>query len=240
QGEIVVAWQQSDGSNERIYRSVCSNGARDKQGAVSPSGEDASNPQVAVNGSGEVVVVWQQSKTAIYMTRYSNAAWSAPVSVSFEGETTTTIPDEPRVAMAENGRTVVIWQQAGLIKKIEYDSGVLSTPVIVSQNNPGSSFTADFHSIAMDRTGNTIIVWRLFDGAFHRVYMNEYRDGSWAAVQAVSQAGYETMDPQVAMDGNGNAVIVWLQGTGGAYRVFMCEYRRGAWSTPAAMRRTSE
>ncbi len=64
-GDAVVVWWQSDGSYKQIFKSEYRSGAWTHPASlsdnVSPDGQSTYRPQVAVNASGDAVIVWQQS-----------------------------------------------------------------------------------------------------------------------------------------------------------------------------------
>ena len=63
-GDAVIVWQQSDGANGQVYRSEYRNGSwSDPTGLldnISPDGQDAFIPQVALSDNGDAVIVWIQ------------------------------------------------------------------------------------------------------------------------------------------------------------------------------------
>jgi hypothetical protein len=98
----------------------------------------------------------------------------------------------------------------------------------------------EYVEVAMNgKTGDTIVVWQQYDGFNYRVYMKEYRNGSWAAAKRITDDavfGTGTHDeeyPHVAIDESGNAIIVWQCDDGCYSQIFISEYRNGSWSHPA-------
>jgi len=101
-----------------------------------------------------------------------------------------------------------------------------------------SNYSLPIHQMAMDSHGNAIIVWEQYDGFNHRIYISEYRNGTWThpadlAADAISLAGSDASWPHVAMDDHGNAIIVWEQYVGSNNQIYMSEYRNGSWTHPA-------
>jgi hypothetical protein len=76
-GEAVIVWPQSDGAKNQIFRSEYRNGLwadpKDLSDNISPNGEDATEPDVALNSSWNALIVWQQSDGAnsqIFLSEY--------------------------------------------------------------------------------------------------------------------------------------------------------------------------
>jgi hypothetical protein len=58
-GDAVIAWQRSDGANERIQaRTLSAAGVLDSIETLSEAGEDAFDPRLAVDADGNAVVTW--------------------------------------------------------------------------------------------------------------------------------------------------------------------------------------
>ena len=64
-GDAVIVWTQSDGSNRQVFKSEYRSGVWTNPSGlddnISPDGQDAYYPQVATNSSGEAGIVWYQS-----------------------------------------------------------------------------------------------------------------------------------------------------------------------------------
>ncbi len=81
---------------------------------ISPDGQDAAYPQVAMDDNGNAVIVWDQSdgiNSQIFKSEYRNGAWTNPAlltdNISQDGQSA----DSPQVAMDNNGNAVIVWQQ---------------------------------------------------------------------------------------------------------------------------------
>ncbi len=205
---------------------------------ISPDGADTYDHQVAMDGSGNAVIVWEQDGR-IFKSEYRDGAWTHP-----EDPTNYISPPEwhayePQVAMDGSGNTVIVWRQCcasfDQIFMSEYRDGAWSDPASISPEG-GVAEHASEPQVAMDDSGSAVIVWYQQDGSFARIFMSEYRDGAWTHPEIgafISPAGDgNAFYPEVAMDGSGNAVIVWYQYVGGVSRIFKSEYRDGEWTDP--------
>ncbi len=109
-GHAVVVWQRFEGTNWRIQaRRRSAAGALSTERTLSPAGQDALNPQVAVDQDGDAVLVWSRidpQYERIQATRWP--ATGAPSAVQ------TISPAEqhaffPQVAVDRDGDAVVVW-----------------------------------------------------------------------------------------------------------------------------------
>jgi mRNA-degrading endonuclease HigB of HigAB toxin-antitoxin module len=247
-GNVLVVWEQEDGSNDQIFMSEYRNGSwsdpADLTDNISPDGQHARDPQVAMDANGNAIIVWRQndgSNDQIFMSEYRNGSWSHPAdlsdNISPDGQTARA----PQVAMDSNGNAIIIWRQNdggnNQIFMSEYRNGSWSHPADLTDNISPDGQNALDSQVAMDSGGNAIVVWRQNDGSNEQIFKSEYRNGSWShpadLTDSISPDGQDADDPQVAMDSNGNAIVVWEQNDGGNYQTFMSEYRNDSWSHPA-------
>ncbi len=209
---------------------------------ISPGGESANNPQVAMGNSGNAVITWAQSDGAndqIFISEYRNDTWTFPTAlsdnISPNGENATV----PRVAMDDNGNTIVVWQQdVSTIPQIfisEKRDGAWSFPSGLTDNISPDTQNAVFPQVAMDNRGNAVITWLQFDGANDQVFMSEYRNDSWkhpsGVTDNISPDTFTAYSPYIAMDTNGNSIITWTQDSGAEIRAYKSEYRIGSWTS---------
>ena len=109
-GDATAVWMHDDGSHlvvEGAYRPE--QGEWEEATLVSAPGEEGGNPQVAVDGKGDSLVVWrggdegEEFARAAY--RPAGGSWSEPVDVSTEGERVQSL----RAALDPEGNAIVAW-----------------------------------------------------------------------------------------------------------------------------------
>ncbi len=252
-GNTVIVWDQYDGSNWQIFKSEYRNGIWTNPASltdnISPDGQNAWYPQVAVDNNGNAIIVWHQcdySTCQIFKSEYRNGTWINPVSISPRGK----VAWSSQVAMDDNGNAVIVWQQyedngKEQIFKSEYRNGTWNTELLTNNIISPNGKTNDPHpQVAMDNNGNAVIVWHQCDDYNNsncQIFKSEYRNGIWtnpaSLTDNISSDGQNAYYyPQVAMDDNGNAVIVWNQYDGnGNHQIFKSEYRNGTWINPASL-----
>jgi hypothetical protein len=249
-GNAIITWYQSDISNFQIFKSEYRGGVWTYPSSlldnISPDGQSADSPQVAMDNNGNAIITWQQydgSKYQIFKSEYRGGVWTHPSipsdNISPDGQSAYS----PQVAMDNNGNAIITWQQYDgsnyQIFKSEYRGGVWTHPSSLSDNISPDGQTASNPRVAMDNSGNAIIVWEQSDGADFQIFKSEYRSGIWthplSLSDNISPDGQDAWYPQVAMDNNGNAIITWEQSDGSTSQIFKSEYRSGVWTHPSSL-----
>jgi mRNA-degrading endonuclease HigB of HigAB toxin-antitoxin module len=144
--------------------------------------------------------------------------------------------------MDNNGNAIIVWYQYNnssnyQVFKSEYRSDSWIHPADLDDTISMDGQHVHDPRVAMDDNGNAIIAWRQDDGSLWRIFMSEYRSGSWTHPadlnDNISPGGTSAITPKVAMDNNSEAVIVWEQLDGTKIQAFISEYRNGSWIHPA-------
>ena len=253
-GNAIIVWYEFDGSNYQIFKSEYRNGSWTNPSNlldnISPNGQDAYTPHVAMDNIGNAIIVWRQwggDTWQIYKSEYRSGSWTHPSSladdnISIDGYSAL----DPLVAMDNNGNAIIVWYQSdgvnNQIFKSEYRSDTWTHPSGLTDNISPNGYDATDPHVAMDDNGNAIIVWSQYDGTNTQILKSEYRSGSWTNPSGSSESinpngtvtdGQPAGSPQVAMDNNGNAIIVWWQSDGTYFNVYKSEYRSGSWVNPS-------
>ncbi|HRU55064.1 MAG TPA: hypothetical protein P5245_11230, partial [Candidatus Sumerlaeia bacterium] len=238
-GNAIIVWQQSDGSKNQIFMSEYRGGVWTHPGGlsdnISPDGQDADNPQVAMDNNGNAIIVWKQyegsSSNQIFMSEYRNGVWIHPQNISDYISIVHQNAHDPQVAMDDNGNAIIVWMQNdGANDQIfmsEYRRGAWKHPASRSDNISPDKQSAYLPQVAMDNNENAVIVWQQIDGSKRQIFKSECWGGVWKHPSGlsdnISPDGQEGLGPQVAMDDNGNAIIVWQQFDGLKNQIFKSE-----------------
>jgi hypothetical protein len=186
----------------------------------------ATQPVMAVDASGNVVVAWSQAGNIMTINKPFGAAWSYV--------TTFTIPlsDNPSIAIG-NGVTTVVWHAfiSGFDQIMASTSTSLgsafSTPVYLLQViNAGHNH--NYPKVTVDFKGNSIAVWFRSDlgGTYHTDYINVVLIGaqlisgatSWnlpVQVSDVEMRNPKDLRIKCQFDNAGNCYVAWTMSTTG-------------------------
>jgi len=174
--------------------------------------EEAEGPRVAVDATGDAVVVWTASTGGGEVVRGSSrpagGSWSAPTELSPPGGGGV---EWPVVAIDPEGDTVAVWTATvGAEKVIEAVSrpagGSWSPPAVVSTGGGLSSEA----QVAIDAQGEAVAVWDQSAAGKEFVRSSSRPSGgAWSAPVDVSLTGSGVSEPTVGVDADGDAVSVW-------------------------------
>jgi len=222
-GDATAVWMHYDGGGPVVESSY-----RPEQGEwgeptlVSEPGEAGGNPQVAVDGDGDSLVVWRgedEGKAFVRAAyRPAEGSWSAPVNVSDEGEQVVAL----RAAVDPDGNAIVAWS-GSFGKEGEYD--VVRTaykpagegweePVDLSEEG-ANGYVND---VVFNQSGNAAILWLRWDGITWSIDAAYRPKGEeWEEPVRLSEEGRDGMDPVLVLDApgsataaDGDATAVWI------------------------------
>ena len=181
---------------------------------------DAENPAVAVDGSGNALAVWKQRTYSgmrdILANRYvPGTGWGAAELIEDDD---TNSASEPVISVNDEGCAVAVWL---------HGSGSLSN-VRANRYNPESGWgtaelieTEDYGNayspcVAIDNEGNVAAAWHHYDDANNRYNLLSnfnYYGNAWQPgfVELLEKGTSNAFYPQIAFDDDGNAIAVWLQ-----------------------------
>ncbi len=250
-GDAVIVWSQRQ-SNEplttQIYKSEFRNGVwmhpAGFQDHISLDGLPTSDCRVAMDGSGNTIVAWQQDGH-IFISEYRGGIWTHPA-----GPTDYISPDggeaeKPQIAMSNNGDAIIVWDESNPAEynthsfKSEYRGGAWKHPNDINDHIHQAGKWSSGAQAAMNDRGEAIIAYLGNDSNDDRmVFKSEYRNERWWEPSNLDD--YLSLDtiypftPQVAMNNQGYAVITWSQpDLTNWYQIFKSELRNGVWTTPS-------
>ena len=211
-GGAIVVWTRHNGSKDVAQAAVKPPGEPwGTPVTLSEASQEASEPQVAMDPTGDAVVVWRQFNGSDYVVQAAvkpaGEPWSTPATLSEAGQEAS----EPQVAMDPTGDAVVVWRQFNgsdyVVQAAVKPAGEpWSTPATLSEAGQEASQP----HVAVDGAGEATTVWRSYNGSDHVIQASEEPAGElWSKPARLSEPGQETYEPQVAVDGAGNATAVW-------------------------------
>lgn len=206
-GDAFAIWEDGGGANIRIQAAVRPAGGEWQAPiAISPAGENASHPRLAVDPQGEAVAVWVGADELIQASiRPPGGEWGSALALSAAGEAS-----EPAVAISAEGEsTVVWWRFNGTDPTIQASThpsgGAWQTPQNLS---PGTA-EAEQPEVATDPAGNAVAVWEEATKVL-KSSVHEIGHPIWhPSIEVAPAPGVPLFSPQLAVDQSGNAVAVW-------------------------------
>jgi Ca2+-binding RTX toxin-like protein len=233
-GNVLVVWQGRDSSGAGIFGqwfSPTGVALKEEFRVNTTTLGDQISPDVAIDGLGTAIVVWQSSGQdssgwGVYSTRLDPVS-GAMADITPSGDTrvnTSTAGDQqsPQIAAAGNGQFVIAWQSPGPLVEGEASVEIfarryssLGTPVADEfRVNAVAEKDQILPDVALDADGDAIFVWQ-----------SEGQQGSGSDVFARRMNAAGTLQntdfivnitserpqrlPAVSMNGNGDFLVTW-------------------------------
>jgi hypothetical protein len=179
-GNAMVVWRQWDGST---YWNIHANRYDAQAGTwggvvlLEALNETTDNPKVAMDASGNAIVVWDQydgTYNRIHTNRYDalTDTWEGAVIIDAGANNA----NDPQVAIDARGNAIVVWQQWGgtayniYANRYNFLTGLWGEAVEI---DAGAKDAYD-PQVVLDLTGNALVVWDQWDGTYNRIYANRY------------------------------------------------------------------
>jgi hypothetical protein len=219
-GDSVLAWQRSDGFDQRIEaRTMTETGALGPVMTLSAAGEDAIDPRVGVDDDGNGVIAWE---------RYDGSDWRVQVrplsEASVLGATQTLSAAgnqnaDPDIAVDEAGDAVIVWRNGTdqrIVGRTRDANGVLGARTWFSDAG-GDAYGP---RVDIDGDGDAVAAWLRHDGTNYRAQVRPVSNaGVFGADQTISDAGADAVGVEVAVDIDGDATLAWARWDGANDRV---------------------
>ena len=191
---------------------------------------NANSPTVAMDSSGNAIVVWHQYDSTNGSARQN--AWSNTYVVGVGWGTAELIETGagdafwPQTAMDATGNAIAVWTQydgaSYSVWANRYVVGVGWGIAELIETGAGNVWS---QQVAMDGTGNAVAVWTQYDGATYSVWTNRYVVGvGWGIAELIQTEVRYALDPQIAVDYTGNAIAVWAQSDGSRNNIWANRY----------------
>lgn len=218
-GYATVTWQRFDVDHYQIEVATYAHGIWSPAVVLSDSTHNAYNPQVAVNGQGDAIVVWFEDDNGILRVYGSKRA----VGADWQDSQLISAADAqlarfPQVVMNHDGNIIIMWEQydgqnwriatcAGLFSRSTW-----STTTFVSAAGH-DAFDPD---IAIDQYGSALATWMFYDSqTIKRIQVArcDAKSKTWTSVSEqplLSGASSDSQSPQIAYNSNsGQIVVAW-------------------------------
>jgi hypothetical protein len=218
-GRAVAVWQRRDGFNTIVQSSFLASvggGVWSKPVDLSAKGENAKEPQLGVDGAGNVVAVWTrlEGTDTIAQTAFgsSGGAWGAAKDLSKAGGDA----KEPQIALDPGGGAVAVWSRTvggvATVQAAEMAPGGGTWLEALDLTGAGEDATEPDVALA---GGRAVAVWSLGSaGPYTSIESREKPNGgAWQPTQDLTQPGLTqtVVTPHVVIDPRGNAEAAWAR-----------------------------
>ncbi len=207
-GDTVVAWTRGEGSDGVVQASFRpAGGSFGAPVSLSPGGESATAPRVAIDDAGNATVVWDRYNGALEVVEEAtrpaaSGSFSKAAVLSNEAEPAI----QPFAAMNAEGDTAVTWTASNgadqLVQvAVRPAGGTFDKAVSVSAEGANAAFP----QVALDGRGDPGVVWTLdFGGDLVVQYAAGTPLGTFPTVQDLA---FESWAPSIAEDPAGDTLV---------------------------------
>jgi hypothetical protein len=231
-GNALAVWRQSDGTRNNAWanRFTPASGWGTATLIETNNSGQVYNVQIAMNASGNAMVVWQQfdgvSHDNIWANRYTpGTGWGSAELIEGDSAEAGT----PQIALDANGNAIAVWQQIDGTRFSIWASrftpaGGWGAAALIETDNAGGAANAQ---IAFDASGNALAVWQQSDGLRTNIWARPFTPSSgWGTATLLeTNTDYSAFDPQIAMNASGDAAVVWQQSDGMQASIWANVYR---------------
>jgi photosystem II stability/assembly factor-like uncharacterized protein len=225
-GNSMIVWEDQRNGDYDIYlQSFNSSGT--PQGTNFKVNDDAVSayqyfPSVAVNSSGNAVVVWEDSRDGyndIYLQRLYTNGIAVGGNVKVNDATTSASPFNNTVSVAINssGNYVVAWEDNRngdidiYLQRYDANGTVLGSNIKV--NDDVGTANQQQPSVAVDGSGNYIVVWYDYRNGNNDIYLQRYSTSGVALGTNIKvnddNGTNDQVSPVVAVTSTGNFTVAW-------------------------------
>jgi PKD repeat protein len=220
-GDVTVTWRYFNGTDEVIEGSERPAGGKfSEPEVISSAGIDSSETEVAMDGAGNAIAVWEEIGATESIVRASlrppGGEFEGPVNLSESGVSSF----GPEIAMTPGGLATVVWTRAeeeelSIQTSTLPPGGDFSAPVDVTPVAESSVAPIDT-DLKMNDAGDAVVAWPGRANGGEPVVKAAVRSGTGAfsAPAEVSATSPDFLHPDVAIDAQGNATVVWNRSNG--------------------------
>ena len=229
-GNAVATWQRFNGTNQIIQGATLASGSTTwiSTTDLSAVGKNASQPNVAVDASGNAVAIWQRSNgtnTIIQGAKlaFGSTTWTSTTDLSAVGQNASLqSPGNPSLTVDPSGNAVAVWERSNGTNNIIQGATLASGSTTWTSTTDLSAVGEDASNpyVRVDGSGNAVAIWQRSNGTNTIIQGATLSFGSttWAAtndLSAVGQtAGLSQLGRALAVNPSGTAVAGWDRSNG--------------------------
>jgi hypothetical protein len=218
QGGINVVWVDNTPGNQDIFFSRSTDGGATFSTPKNLSNDPPNNasPKVAVDGSGNISVLWENDDITygVFYTHSTDggATFSTPVNLA----TNTSGSFNSRLALDSNGSVYVVWED-----HFVPPSGIASSAIFFSRSaDKGSTFSAAMSissnssstpALALAANGSVNVSWVDHTASPTNVFFSRSTDSgtTFLTPKSLSDGLANSNHSQISTDSNGAVYVVW-------------------------------
>ena len=220
-GAVAAVWRRPIGGSWTIQARIRpAGGDWGPVADLSATGQDASSPQVALDGHGGATAVWTRSngsRTVVQTAaKPAGEGWSAAQTLS-SGSANASFP---QVAVSPAGEAVAAWTLAGAVTTVQSATRAAGGDWSAAQDRSTPGRAAVEPQVGVDDAGTATVLWGELDGGAYVARTATRAAGDdWSASTPVSATGPSAIALSLAVAPDGSATAGWVRQASGSYVV---------------------
>ena len=220
-GNFILVWEDWRNTGGDIYAQRYNSqgqaqGINFKVNDVMYVGRD---PDIAVDSSGNFVVVWQDNRNIeydIYAQRYDANGNALGINFKVNDDISYVYQKTPAIAMNDSGNFVVVWEDDRngnddiYAKRFNAEGDAMSSDMKVNDDTVGSNDQKS-PEVGIDSSGNFVVVWEDSRNENSDIYAQFYIYGWQGDNFKINDdtGSSHQYGPDIDVDDSGNFVVVW-------------------------------
>lgn len=226
-GNLYAIWDQSDGTNRRVWISKSSNHGNSWSAplAISPSNQSSSRAVITIDNANTIFIAWSSddgSSVKIQTTKSvdGGATWATPVDISSNSD----LNRRPTIASFGTGTVTIAWRSI-----VEVNSAAVSSDILArTSTNSGASWspevpvstsTNDIYNqnpaLSYSPNGVAYLTWNQEDGISGDFLgqISSLNGSTWTNPTSFILQGVSST-PSVAFGASNTAIATWVYSFG--------------------------
>jgi hypothetical protein len=233
---FIITWTDQRNGNDDIYikKFARFGDLIFSERRVNTSSSPCAQPDLAIDGSRNILVVWQDSRDGlnIYAQGYDPSGNSLDTNFKVNNSTGNILHNSPACAKAYDGKGVVVWSAALSGIKNIYAQRLSSSGTLVDTsfkvNDDLQSVDHLSPKVGMDSIGNFTVAWYDRRDSEERIYLQRY-NSSGVKIGSNFASFCDSLNPiqrefDLAMNSKGNMVLSWTQLDGDKINLYAQRY----------------
>jgi Glycosyl hydrolase family 26 len=220
-GTATVVWSGRGGGGDFTVfaRRISPDGVPGAIQQLSPSGQDALDPRVAVAPDGTAAVAWTRFDGSNFLVQARRILPGGSVEEGTKNLSTTGQNSfSPQVAVGADGTATIVWKKFDGFHYLVQERRIAADGTREASFHTLSASKQDAiePEVAAAADGTATVVWSRFDGSDSIVQERQIgADGTPAeATRDLSAAEESAIEPRVAIAPDGTATVVWVRSDG--------------------------
>jgi hypothetical protein len=217
QGGVNVVWVNNAPGNNDIFfsRSAAAGGSFSTPVNVSNDAADSLSPQLAVDASGNISVVWESDSTPFGVLYSHSMDGGTSFSPPLDLATNTGGSFGAQISVGTDGSINVVWEDdTNTASNISFsrstDQGGSFSPAKTLSTNLVDSTEAQ---IALDASGNIDVIWADRTSGIFNIFFSRSTDqgANFSGPTNLSNGPANSLHAQIGADATGGVYVVWQQ-----------------------------